>query len=145
MKGKYTEADLAYIAGIIDGEGYIGLNKTFTADGRPGYNLCLVIANTDARLAHWLVGHIGGRIIIDEKKRSSVWKPCYCWNLCGMEASNLLRFVQPFSVIKSEQIDLALQFATLGFYNHGGVPTNVMEQRDVLTDAMHILNQKGRR
>ena len=55
---------LAYLAGIIDGEGTIVIAKGKIRKGRINhpYSLRLVVMNTDIRLIEWLKENFGGSI-----------------------------------------------------------------------------------
>jgi hypothetical protein len=59
----YTDIQLAYLAGIIDGEGsiYIGNFSCNPKTGTPYYQTNMEVTNTDAGLIDWLMGNIGGR------------------------------------------------------------------------------------
>ena len=95
-----TELDLAYLAGIIDGEGCLNISKTRK------YRYCrLTIANTDKSLMEWLVNKFGAgaqnrehRRSIEERKNR---KPCYIFLVSAQnELHELLIRVEKYLVIK---------------------------------------------
>ena len=61
-----TDNDLAYIAGIVDGEGSIAIKKVSYKDYYYYYP-CVAIYNTNDRLFEWLKSRIGGIVSIHIK------------------------------------------------------------------------------
>ena len=95
-----TETDLAYMAGIIDGEGCLNISKTRK------YRYCrLTIANTDKFLMKWLVDKFGAGAQNREHRRSTEErknrKPCYIFLVAAQnELHELLIRVEKYLVIK---------------------------------------------
>jgi len=141
---NYTEVELAYAAGIVDGEGYIAIVKQ-PRTNHGGYLLKVVVSNTDIKLMEWFILHFGGKLGEQEHRANPNWKVAYIWSLYGLEAANFLKLIQPFMLLKSPQVDLVLEFASLGYYNHSGIPEDVVYERMELANMVSMLNQKGRR
>jgi len=59
---EYTIAQIAYFAGIVDGEGsiYIGNFSSNKKTGTPYYQTNMEVTNTDENLIIWLMENIGG-------------------------------------------------------------------------------------
>jgi hypothetical protein len=96
--------DLAYLAGIIDGEGTI---RAFVAGGR---NRVLVqVANTSEDLIHWLE-QFGGKSYWDScnpKRRRH--KPCAAWRVTrALDCFRLLSALRPYLRIKRAAADKAV-------------------------------------
>lgn len=96
-----TEA--AYIAGIVDGEGFVFLELY-----RRGVHLRLGVANTDKPLLEWLtevtgVGNVnGGKAATERHKAGWTW-------VCASEAAEtVLQQIRPYMRIKAERVDFAL-------------------------------------
>ncbi len=66
------EVDIGYLAGLVDGEGSIGYNKS-TNSWR------VIIAMTDKPVTDWLL-RMGGSVCI--RKAYGSRKTCYYWTLC---------------------------------------------------------------
>lgn len=105
---KITVAQIAYLAGIIDGEGCIHILKQ-----RKGkfvyYTLFMQVANTDPKLMLWIQEIFGGNVRPRKLCRSNkrnVWQ----WVLAARQAEEVLRLVIPFLVVKKDQAELSLQF-----------------------------------
>lgn len=91
--------DLAYMAGIVDGEGSI---RTRIDTGRP----FLAVYNTDKRLMDWLEQRTGraGRIT---DRRGRV--PCYTWIVQGVnDVVALCEALLPHLVIKKTDAEKAI-------------------------------------
>jgi hypothetical protein len=115
-----SDSDLAYAAGIIDGEGTIVVTlrtrterKIRTAFGgtRP-YTMHelqaqVKVGNCDLRLAPWLVERFGGHIYHYEPSGNR--KPISYWYLRGTQrVRTFLVALLPFLVIKREQAETAI-------------------------------------
>lgn len=105
-----SSADAAYLAGIIDGEGCIGVSRT---SYNRGLQLELAIGNTDVRLMDWLLDKVGiGWKYVYQPKMPRA-KLSYRWAVSGGAAAMLLVQVLPYLVIKRDQALLAMEFQSL--------------------------------
>lgn len=95
--------DLAYIAGLFDGEGCI-----WTTLGKSGtVSLGMKITNTDRPVMEWIRAAIGaGWFICDEGTNREVIN----WTISGYGAVELLRFIRPFLKIKAALADIAIKW-----------------------------------
>jgi len=109
-------ADTAYVCGLFDGEGTVGVyetkNKTKNGGRRSAWHYEVQIANTDIRIMKWLLDKIGGRMALKSKGKEH-WSQGYVWRLTGENAVKFFIAIRPYSIIKKEQIDVALEFRTL--------------------------------
>ncbi len=101
---------LAYLAGIIDGEGTINITY-FTK--RNEYRMRLYVVNTDIRLIDWLESNFGGMKF--HAKRHTVnhpnWKEKWEWiYIPSKDKLGLLEALLPYMVIKSEQLTIAIEY-----------------------------------
>lgn len=140
---------LSYIAGIIDGEGSIGIVRTNVKKEygiRHGYSPSLCVVNTNLRLLEHLLTMTGFGKIIPRKKRSKKHKQCYIWYLNTRELKQLLALVKDFLVIKKNQAELALNMFKLTSATKKGRSSLTQEQkslREVIYVEMKTLNQRG--
>ena len=119
---KYlTPVQAAYLAGIIDGEGYIGMQYKAFLSGRPGqrhrykqYEYFVVLNMTDkvfmegiAQMVPWGGGTVGRaqRTLIGRKKHS--WRMKWSSNA----AIEVCRAIAPYVRIKKPHVELVLQIA----------------------------------
>lgn len=104
------DIDLAWAAGIVDGEGSINLIKMKRYDSYGTgltFDLRLDVGNTDPRMLVRLKDIFGGSISSNLKARPNR-KPTFCWHLHGAKAAEAIQLMRPYLVIKGEQADLAL-------------------------------------
>lgn len=109
---RLTEIQAAWLAGVIDGEGSIGIWKT-TGNDRPHkrYRPAISVANTHERFIAQIAGlldssvHIkgNGNLVLGHKKCWAVW-------VKTRAIPNLLEQIAPYLVIKRKQADLVLEF-----------------------------------
>lgn len=103
---------LAYLAGIIDGEGTISIAKQHPREGRKSFSYLLRISvtNTDISLSKWLQKEFGGSIHITKRDHIENHKNLHLWALGANDSYKLFKKIQPYSVIKQNQIKLAMEF-----------------------------------
>ena len=93
----------AYIAGIIDGEGYIGINRTKLKRGDKtyyNYVVKLEVHSSNERLCLWLQENCGGYFGKGNKPNG---KSYYRWSIASKDVYKLLDAIFEFLVIKKEQ------------------------------------------
>ncbi len=100
--------DCAYIAGLLDADGNIRINKQQTINGSTRYTMTARIANTDARLIMYLIDTVGGGV--SEMKSSERKRICYGWSICAVAAYEFLYQIAPFLVSKKEEAEIAMLF-----------------------------------
>jgi len=98
-------SDLAYCAGVFDGEGCV----TLTKDGDSNYRLRLKITSTDYSVLTWLQDHFGGSINLSRKETDNN-KESWDW-YCKTEDQIVFLFgILPYTIIKRAQIIEALNY-----------------------------------
>lgn len=96
---------LAYLAGIIDGEGTITLAKESRSNR---HEARLIVVNTDVKLMNWLKDNFGGFVRIH--KRIIGQKQRYDWVIAGKKAVKLLEEVAEYLIIKREQYFVVITY-----------------------------------
>lgn len=93
-----TETDKAYIAGIIDGEGSLMLQK-FHSNEHPAP--CVYVASTTLELLKWVQKTVGkGTITLKKNYNIEKHKDCYSYVLKRNDAINLLEEVYLYLIIE---------------------------------------------
>jgi len=140
--------DLAYVAGIIDGEGAILINQKGGLDrnGKPrrGVACNLVIGNTNEWLIRWLSFSFGGGVYSSHRNHLK-WKTQYFWRPNGRLTLDILKVVLPYLRIKKPQAELAIQFLERRYSNnmsHKGEKLLAIEEADRLVMAAY--NKRGK-
>lgn len=111
--GPLTDAECAYLAGFIDGDGCIAITShDKDSCSTPVYDLWLVIAQkgADSFLQYWQQ-RVGLGTVFSKKGQ---------WRLASKAAEELLRQVMPFLRLKKGQAEVALQFRATFSGQQGG-------------------------
>ena len=111
-----AKADLAYAAGIIDGEGCIFIGRTWhKRDKRLTHVLQVKVSMIDREALLWLRQNFGYRrkVLIMENRQTRGWNNVYTWHLTGAGAEKFLRKILPYLKVKRQQAKVALRFREL--------------------------------
>lgn len=100
----YFGMDIKYIAGLFDGEGYVGVVHQRRANC---HALAVTITNTSTAAFPGLSSLYPAAIT---RTKGRLARNCYTWRLSGPHALKFLQDIAPHVIIKKEQVDLALQF-----------------------------------
>jgi hypothetical protein len=142
-KGKITETQMAYLAGMIDGDGHVGVYKTM---GRSNmrYRARVCVINTDVRLINWLLEVFGG-FVKNNKSKNKNHKDRFVWQLADNDADEVLSLIRPFLVIKAEQTDLVLAYRKLQKISKTkpGYTNISTDTRELVYQTMKQLNRRG--
>lgn len=145
---SWTETETAYIAGIVDGEGCIGIYNRWNR----GYFIQLTITNTDKQFLKWVSKMMNGNMVKPITDRRPKNKPSFQMTLDRLRAFEVLIRIQPFLRIKTKQANLAIEFKRwqndrkTGNGNVGH-RTYTSEDRNICANFVrqsHILNKRGR-
>lgn len=133
-----------YLAGLIDGEGHIGItkgcrywtNKSGVKTKYPAYCLQISIANCEIRLMKYLITHFGGTFYVHTRINPNA-RLGYNWHPKGAKnKEQLLLAVIPYLVLKTEQAKIALEFLRMRDENN---PT----KREEMHKRSLQLNHRG--
>lgn len=110
---SYTIAQIAYLAGIIDGEGsiYIGNFSSNPKNGTLYYQTNMEVTNTDEALIDWLITNIGGRKNKYTPKQTPInsRRPVFRWIVSGELLTNLCHLLLPYLIIKKRQCEIMIE------------------------------------
>ena len=144
---SHTSETLAYMAGLIDGEGcfYVGKVK----QGRYGngwqFHTALVISSCDEIIIQWLETTFGGirehRYRWTSKKAN--FRPVFTWRSQGPMLDYLCPLLLPYLIIKKVQCQVMIEMRST-YKNIGSrrLPDEVAETRIRLIERMHSLNSR---
>ena len=134
-----SETDKAYLAGIIDGEGYLGVNKVHPKGKSVAHSARLCVYQNSLSFLEnlkikWGLGSIkySGRSI----------KPGYAWVMSSKDALSVLEQVKPYLTRKQLQADGLIELE-LSRKHHGKVrlTQEILEYRDWIWTKIKELNQ----
>ena len=101
-----TVAQNAYLGGIIDGEGYIGICKTTETS----YLLRVVVTTTSRELVDWIQTTTGLGKIKERDLSSRNRQNIFEWKVFGRQAGTLLKAVVPYLLVKKAQAIIGLRY-----------------------------------
>lgn len=150
---QHLDTDLAYIAGFVDGEGYIGIRlyhgNTITYGPRTYYTITLQITNTRKDVLEWIKDTMNMRGSICSKwSNKNYWKQrnyeCYSLNYFAARAVSVLEMLLPFLKIKSKEAELAIDVGRL-CRRRGGkhLTPEELETRESLRHMLEDMKLEG--
>jgi len=118
----YHEYQIAYLAGIMDGEGcfFIGNFSCNPKTGTPYYQTTLSVSNTDEKLIDWLMQTFGGlkgqytRKQLPKSSRKHVFR----WQASGERLKHLCELMLPYLVCKKDEAELMLEMRKTYEFRH---------------------------
>jgi hypothetical protein len=135
----WTNTQLAYLAGIIDGEG------TFYISNGDHRHRILVV-NTDEILIKWLQDNFGGLVYKRTSKAHPNWKMKYEWLICKTDITILCEALLPFLICKKRQAEVMLKLRKTFYQRKRGaqrVPEELREIRNQCKEEMTKLNHRS--
>jgi hypothetical protein len=138
-------AEIGYLAGLIDGEGYIGITKAFDPKKSKNYShsIRVVITNSDPRLISWLMS-IGGRQ--SAKGRKDNWKQAWNWQITSKNAYAFLKLIRPYVKLKGQQADICIALQDLKrIEGHPKFSLSSVQvaRREAMMAEILVLNRRG--
>lgn len=125
-------AKLSYFAGIIDGEGCIGIEHLSPTKSRlKDYYVCrLTVINTNEDLMKLLKHFFKGNY--DRRKQIEGHKPCFRWHVFGKDLEDALKQLAHHLFIKKQQALTVLKYRETVGKTGWNVSDEVLEQRKQL-------------
>jgi hypothetical protein len=106
-----TPQDLGWLAGILEGEGCIGVNKDPRA-GRTGYSLKVSVHNTDLLIVEVFRAAFAGSMWRHKGEQRKGNKPMFMWYVSGLRAGEILELLLPYMKgSKRTQAEVAILYA----------------------------------
>lgn len=144
-RGK-RETELAYTAGLFDGEGYISILRA-TVRRKAGpikwHILVAGMSMTDRPTIERTATVYGGQpILYPYNDRFPTHKPIFMWRISNSAALGFIETVYPYLRIKRPQADIARAFQATKSKRWGvrGMPLEQLARRDELCEQMRALN-----
>jgi hypothetical protein len=129
--------ELAYAAGLFDGEGSISLVRHH--DNRT-HSPQVSIASTDYEVVNWFQKRFGGSIVTKQPRMSN-HSVSYDWRLTDRRALTCLELVRPYLVIerKIRRIDLLLTDYVACTPRNGRYTDEMVERKQALIETFFSL------
>ncbi len=111
---EVEEDDLAYIAGLFDGDGSVCISKGVSGSQgnkhRRSYGVNTRIGSTNLDVIKYCISKLGGWLIQPRRVQGATHQQMYYWGLSSRKAATMLRAILPFLKIKRNQAQLAIEF-----------------------------------
>jgi hypothetical protein len=145
-----TKENLAYIAGIVDGEGCLSLTggKRLAYDSRGkkyrAFQLTFRVVNTSRVLIEWLnqtsgIGTV--RLLADHLDNR---KPVHSWLISANDCRQILPLLLPYLVIKRRQAEIIIDWLKRISGKRGTrMNPTVFAEKLKIVEEMKILNKRG--
>lgn len=125
-----------WAAGFFDGEGSVSVLRRVRG-GFIEHMLAVAVGQNDQRPLLALRDEYGG-----SQCNSKTPSGCWRWRIHGGQAEAFLRRIRPYSIVKAEQIDLALEIRALVGKPGSRVPLAVWEKKEAIWKRLMAV--KGR-
>lgn len=148
-----TSKDFAYLAGFIDAECSLGIQK-YRDKNKSNYlyKIQLQCSNTKAPVFKWLLQHFGGQVhFVDHNSRDPKKRNVLTWRLTSASLAKILSEIRPFLKHKQPVCDELIKFKSLILPNGGARHTEIfrsnyariLEEREIIVQKVHSLNLRG--
>lgn len=149
------ESRIAYTAGIIDGEGTIGILErkpsAFNNLKSPSVQPYLTVMMSDPTIPHLLQDWWGGSFGGPYKNSGINSKPLFKWSVTSRMALDVCETIFPYLQLKTSQAQLVIDFyhdTRLSFTWSGGkggpsIPLLEQEIRNEYATKIKTLNKRG--
>lgn len=149
-----TELELAWAAGLIDGEGCVFINRSrrvlASRQQTDTYRLVLKVTMGCRTTVDRLQTIFGVGTVQNHAPASDKVNASYSWICQSAQAKAVFDLVQPYSVTKSAEIAVALRFASLPLNERGGrggsklMDPGLVAQREALYWELRKLKSRWR-
>lgn len=140
----WTQTQLAYLAGILDGEGSIYIQSRIR-NNSINYFPRFQVVNTNQDLLNWIKEIFGGTVYEKPRKHlNPKWKMQYEWFSNREQLDKILPLLVPFLIIKKKHAEIMLEFRkTFLTRETYKVPKETNEFRKDCLEKLKALNKRG--
>lgn len=100
--------EVAYLAGLFDGEGCVTIRKMFYKP-KHQYQALLSVMMCSEKAVKLFFERWGGSFVERDRKPSE-WKVCWQWSVTGTKTIFILEELLPYLVVKRDEAVVALAF-----------------------------------
>ena len=144
---KISKLTSAYLAGLVDGEGYIGILKVKKGNKAKWFSSrefifvpVIKVAMTDRATIQWLYDSFGGTFET-RKAHDGNARESYGWAIKNAKPKEFLKFIYPYLRIKKRQAEILFRYP----HHMAGyaIPDEMYQKRVELCDQIRAMNTKG--
>jgi hypothetical protein len=149
INDNISVADLAYIAGFVDGEGTISIVTAKRRDriGHIYHRPLLSIHNTDRPILEWIKITLGVGMIHASSIRGVGRKQVYKYAVHCSTAIQVAALLLPYLRVKRTQAEMLIKFADTLVVDykltHKKLGADILSIRSKQTEAIQSLNKRG--
>ena len=132
-----VDTELAYAAGLFDGEGSISLVRQKT---NRSHSPQVSVASNDREVLDWFQKRFGGSIVT-KQPRQATHSVSYDWRLTDRRALTFLQLIRPYLVTerKIRRIDLLLNDYVACTPRNGRYTSKMIERKQALIETFFSL------
>ena len=141
-----SKTDKAYIAGIVDGEGSLGITKRLHPHRRslsPTFTGALQVSMTDEDAIRFIAERYRGRVY--RYGRNDGRQPYYVFSATSLELGEIIKDITPYLKVKHPQASIMLEFLdtiSLRGKPRTTVPEHITRKRAFCSVELKRLNRK---
>mgnify|MGYP001569968818 CR=1 FL=1 len=145
---KILKTDLAWAAGILDGEGYIGMTRIKAGIQRrinPSFQTRISVRMVDYSAVKKLYNMFGGTFKNVKPPNSQKHRASFEWFASDLVSDKVLRKVMPYLVTKKSQASLVVGYRENCVTPLTGhvTPKYLVDLRQSYFDNLKMLNKRG--
>jgi len=111
---RVKQTTISYLAGLVDGEGYVGIKKNLTSvrsghSKSPLYHEGIQIRMVDESAIKLFKKVFGGSYYKETEHSKYSKRPLYCYKISDLSAAKALKILLPYLTIKKPQAKLCLK------------------------------------
>lgn len=136
---------LAYAAGIVDGEGTIGITELSPRKDRrsPQFRAYVAVVMTDPAVPLWMAQTFPGTVHAYAGRQPG-HKGTFGWRLANRRAAEFCGLLVPYLKVKRAQAELLVHFYDeFVFRRRRGLPDGEVERRRRFVVQVRALNKRG--
>lgn len=135
-----TSEEIAYTAGVIDGEGSIQIDRRSARN----FGATVTVSMKNLSVLDWLASRYGGNIHRYRQSNNSFSTNGYMhrWSLHGLQAQEFVYLIKPYLIEKLSRAEVLLSFPV---GNHYGAELDIQEAAYNIMKKLQDKPNKGNR
>jgi len=131
---------MIWLAGFVDGDGCITLEKVGTTRATPRYTPKLNIVNTNRNVIQYIQRTLKCGCVSTNRPRSINHKTVWSYDLVGcIRVRTVLEIIEPYLRVKNEQCALIIKWTT----RHQSRRTPYDDEDNEMIERIRFLNRRG--
>jgi len=144
---KLTETEKAYIAGMLDADGCVGIQRKKSLSNAYDYDygIRVIITNSDYPLICWLKKVVGAGCSYESKQSYKAnWNLVHRWQITNDKCRSFLSEILPYMIVKKDRASICLKMPHQGHLGKTRSSNDYKIQQDIFK-KLKQLNVRGRK